>query len=197
MSATAGYFGLRPANHPSGVIRPNSLGMTKALIEATPTLRLNQPCAFHADGRLTTVGANNVDMIGVFQGVFYTDLASGRPVVANQWVNGTLVKDMGAESATLYFTQDPTITYEIQANAALTAAVIGDQIGFGNFTTGNATTGISEVYADQATLAGAGNQSMLRIISVAPYVDNLLTDAFPIIQVQIARHQFVSNKVAV
>lgn len=197
MPTVATPFGFRPLYHPNGLIRPVMLKMTKALMEATPTLFQNSPCALDTSGRLAQA-ANGSDFIGSFQGVEYTDLATGRPTISNQWVNGTTVKNLGADSARVYFTEDPEIIYELQGTAALAAAAVGDQLDFASIASGNSTTGLSTATADVATLKGAGVQGMLRIINLGFEPDNAdWTDAFPNIVVQIARHQFVSNKVAI
>lgn len=193
MPSTFNPFGLVPIRHTSGQVRPEVQRQTKALIEATPTLRQYQPCAIQADGRLTTIAANNVSMIGVFMGVEYTDLATGRPVVANQWVNGTTVKDLGIESARVAFTRDPGITYQIQANGPLTAAALGEQLGFANFTDGNSVTGLAATSADASTVGTA--QDMLRIVGLDWAINNAgWDDLFPVIDVMIAQHQDVADK---
>lgn len=197
MTATSTPFGLQPLKHPSGVIRPDMLRLTKALAEATPTLYQNQPVQLDTSGRLAAA-ANGSSFVGTFQGVEYTDLASGRPVVSNQWLTGTTVKDYGADSARFYFTQDPEIWYRIQASGALTAAAVGDQLDFLNPTTGQAVTGLSQAQADSSTLKGAGVQGMMRIYELSYDPDNLdWTDLFPIIVVGIARHQFIADKTAI
>lgn len=195
MTAVSAPFGLRVARHLSGRIYPVDLRLTKALAEATPTMYHGTPVQLDTTGRLA-LAANAADWLGAFAGVEYTDLSTGRPVVQDAWFTGQLVKDNGSDSARFYFYTDQNIIYEIQAQAALAASAIGDQISFdGNIAAGNATTLIST--AGAATLIGAGAQGMMRIIDIARYVDNDWTDAFPIIQVQNARSQFVAAKVAV
>lgn len=193
MPSTFTPFGLVPIRHPSGLVRPEVQRQTKALIEGTPTLRQYQPVAIDTDGSLTTVAANNVSMIGVFMGVEYTDLGTGRPAVANQWITGQTVKDLGLDSARVIFTRDPKIVYHIQANGPLTAAVLGEQLGIANFTDGNATTGLSGASAD-ASGVGTG-QDMFRILGLDWAINvNGWDDLFPIIEVEIAQHQDVADK---
>ena len=195
MPAAAAPYGLRASYHPSGLIRPHMLRMSKALMEATPTLFMGTPVALDTSGRLA-VAANGSDFCGVFSGVEFTDLLTGRPVVANNWQNGVTVKDMGVDSARVYFTIDPTIRFQINATGPLAASAVGDQINFdANIAAGNTTTGLST--AGAATLVGAGVQGMLRIVDLVHTPDNEWTDAFPDIVVEIARHQFVAGKVAV
>ena len=195
MTAVSAPFGLRVARHFSGRIYATDLRLTKALAEATPTMYHGTPIQLDTSGRLA-LAANGADWLGMFVGVEYVDFATGRPAVADAWINGQLVKDQGNDSARFYFYEDPELIYEIQAQAALAASAIGDQISFdANIAAGNATTLIST--AGAATLAGAGVQGMMRIIDIARYVDNDWADAFPIIQVQVARSQFAAAKVAI
>lgn len=196
MSGTATPFGLQPQKHPSGLVRPQVLKLTKALTEALPNLFQNMPVQLDTSGRLAAA-ANGSSFIGVFQGIEYTDLATGRPVVSNQWTNGTTVKDLGSDSGRVYFTEDPLILYRIQANGSLAASSIGDQIDFANITTGSTTTGLSQTVIDTATLKGAGVQGMCRIVEIDWAVDNDWGDSFTSVLVQIARHQFVADKTAI
>lgn len=191
MSAVAGPFGMRPIWNTQGQIRPQFMKLTKALMEATPTLFQNQCVLLDATGRLAAAaaGAGSL-MVGVFQGVEYTDLASGRPVVSNQWVNGTLVRDFGTDSARVYYTRDPYIQYEIQANAPLAAAAYGEEASIVNPNAGNTVTGLSTTALDAATSAAALDQ--LRIMNLALYPDNDWGDAFTIVQVLIAQHQEIA-----
>ena len=65
-----------------------------------------------------------------------------------------------------------------------------------NVTAGSTSTGLSAATLS-ATLAGAGVQAQWRIVGFAGYVDNTPGDAFTIVQVQLARSQYVANKVAI
>ena len=194
MSALSAPFGLRVPRHYSGRIYATDLRLTKALSEATPTMFQGTPVSIDTTGRLA-LAANGADFIGSFAGVEYTDLATGRPTVTSAWINGTLVKDQGGDSARFYFYRDPDLIYEIQVtDGAKAYADIGAQINFdANIAAGNTTTLYS--IAGAAGLQAAGVQGMLRIIDIARYVDNDWTDAFPILQVQVARHQDVALKV--
>jgi hypothetical protein len=75
-------------------------------------------------------------------------------------------------------------------------AAIGDQTDLVAGTP-NAVTGMS-AQALNATLKGAGVQGQLRIMAFGPDgVYHATTNPFPTALVQIARHQLVSNKVAI
>lgn len=190
MSLVSNPFGCRPVWHPNGTIRPYCLPLTKALMDALPTLKKNQAVQIDPTGRLAAA-ANAADWIGVFQGAEYTDLQSGRPTISNQWINGTLVKDLGNESGRVYFTRDPEIVYEIMGSGTIPISAVGEQAAFANIGAGTAD-GFSQAQLDVATLAAA--QNMMKVLSVARYPDNDWGDAFTIVNVQIARHQETALK---
>jgi hypothetical protein len=192
MSASLAPFGLRPIYHPSGVVRPRGLyqgiatGYATDLYQGTPVLMTTSG--------VLNVAVNGSDMIGVFDGVEYVD-SNGRRQYVKRWTASTA--PTGTDWIAYYY-EDPAIVYEIQCNGSLAQTSIGDQLNFDATQTagsGNNTTQLSSAAAS-STLAGAAAQGMLRILTLSQYVDNAWGDAFTIVQVQIARHQQVSNKVA-
>jgi hypothetical protein len=186
MSATSAPFGFRPTYHPTGMDRAKRYTIASAY--GTAILK-NQPVILNANGTVTA-GTAAADLLGVFAGCEYTD-ATGKRNVSPNWPAGTVATDIWA-----WVYDDPTDVFEVQADGSLAATCIGDQADVSNAAAGSTSTGLSAATLS-ATLAGAGVQAQFRIVGIAPYVDNAAGDAFTIAQVQIARHQFVSNKVAI
>lgn len=191
MSAISAPFGLRPVFHPSGVIRPRALagGINSGY---GSTILANQPVLLSTSGLLNPVTANNVDFVGVFAGVEYTTTGGTRRVVDNKWIASTTY-DTGSLIA--YFYDDPAIVYEIQADGSVAQTALGDQVNVSNFANGSTLTGLSQATAG-ATPVGSGSQGQLRVIDKGLGIDNDWGDAFTVLRVQIARHQYISNKVA-
>lgn len=190
MSAASAPFGLRPSFHPSGIIRPSVGTITSA---AAVNMFMNAPVLIDSatgDIRPATAGAAN-PLIGVMQGVEYT-AQGGRRTVSNWWPTGT-VAVAGDPDTIVYYTQDPWITYEIQANGSVARTALG-LIGSFTAQSGNTATGISTVMLDTATLLAA--QDQLQIVGITAGPDNVWGDAFTIVQVQIARHQLVGPRPA-
>jgi hypothetical protein len=183
MSSVASPYGLRPAQHPSGCIRQRegtiASGYNTAIFQ-------NSPVAIIADGSLA-VAAAGAAAIGVFMGVEWTG-QDGRRRVGNQWIADTVGSDIVA-----YYTSDQDIIYEIQANATLTRAAMGEQFDWAALS-GNTVTGLSSVPLDVASSAANAG---LRVVGLNPAPDNDWGDAFPILQVQISEHQFVANVAAI
>jgi hypothetical protein len=190
---TLNSFGMRPVYHPSGVARATAYiggiatGFASDLYQGTPV-------ALATTG-LLALGANAADFIGAFSGVEYTD-ANGRRQFSKRWVASTAATEIIA-----YVYDDPEIVYEAQVNGVAAQTAVGDQANFsavGGLTVGagNNTTQLSTMALD-ATLAGAGAQGMLRVLDKSLTPGNDWGDAFTILRVTIARHQYVSNKVAI
>lgn len=187
MSATSAPFGLRPAYHPSGLDRAREYGISAAY--ATPIYK-NSPVALVSN--LVNLAAFQADWLGAFGGVVYTDV-NNKPTVANFWP-GVI---SGATNLTAWVWDDPLTVYEIQANGSI-AASIGRQIDFdsGSIGSGSLATGLSTAMAASA-IVSAGTQAQLRIVDVNQAPTNAWGDAFTVLQVTNARHQYVANKVSV
>ena len=189
MSSTSAPFGFRPVYHPTGLDRAVALagGITSGY--ATGILK-NQPVALDTNGNIIIATAGSA-FIGVFAGVEYTD-NSGRRQINNQWPANTAYQ---AGSCIAYYYQEQTIVYEVQSTATLAQTSIGDQCNMSSATAGSTTTGLSA--AMLGTVVGASSQGDFRIIDIAPYADNAWGDSYVIVRVQISRHQYTANIVAI
>lgn len=181
MSAAASPFGLRPAFSPMGIIRPTTQ-RTVLTAYATGILQ-NQPVKIGTDGTLQAAAIGD-RFVGAFGGVQYVD-ATGRPIVQNQWTASTTATDIVA-----WCEEDPTLYYEIQANATLNVANIGEQYNFTTVSTGSTTTGLSQTSLDVSTTAA---NAQMQLMGLRPAADNNWGDAFPIVLVRISKHQFVAD----
>lgn len=193
MSSTLAPFGLRAVIKAGGTTA--SLTVTAPIASAYGTaIGDGDPVKLLAGNLVRAVGLAASDttggIIGSFQGVEYVD-SVGKPQWSPQWVASTV-----ATSVVAYYYADPYITYEIQANGTLTSAAVGQQIDFATVGPANTFTGLSGASADIATLA-SGTQKEMRIVGLRAAPDNAWGDAFPIILVQIAKHQFVTPVIGV
>lgn len=187
MSSTASPFGLRPAYHPSGVVR-NQAGTIATGYAAN--IFQHSPVQVVAAGSLELAAAG-ARALGVFLGVEWTD-SDGRRRVSNKWTASTAATDIVA-----YFTRDQNIVYEIQSGATLAQADNGSQADWStnNTSSGNTTTGLSNISLNTATLTNSGAAG-LRIIGLAPDMDNAWGDTYVNVFVQISEHQDVADQVA-
>ena len=185
MSATSSPFGLRPAYHPSGILRPTAMTIGTGY---NANLLQFQPVLIDADGTVKAAAAGGA-FVGTFMGVEFTD-SDGRRRVSNKWTAATAATDIIA-----YITMDPAIVYEVQATSSVNITNIGNQADLSNVTAGSTVTGLSQATLDAASLANTGTLQ-LRVLAIAPEVGNVAGDAYTIVQVQISEHQFVADKAA-
>ena len=183
MSATNAPFGLRPAFHPSGLDRAQALANGIASAYNTGILK-GQPVKQDTNGNIIVAAAGDA-FLGAFAGHEWTDV-SGRRQISNQWVANTAYT---TGSEVTYFYNDPNIIYEIQADGSLAQSSIGDEANLSATTAGSTTTGLSQCTLS-TTLAGATAQAQMRIVDLAPYVDNAWGDAYTVVRCQIAKHQY-------
>jgi hypothetical protein len=209
MSATSAPFGLRPAFHPSGLDRAQALanGITSGL--AVNILK-GQPVVYTTAATVGSTGAANGTIIpagtpgnsaatsgyqvaGAFAGVEWTD-TTGRRRVSNYWPANTAYQ---TGSCVAYFYNDEKIVYEIQADGSLAQTAIGNEYNFSNITAGSSTTGLSQATLATASAQTNGAQGQMRVVDLAPYVDNAWGDAYTIVRVTLPYVQFVAATTAV
>jgi hypothetical protein len=194
MSSISGGFGLRICNaagfDPPGfrIALPGGIqtGYATAIGENSP-VKLAGGFLVAAVG--TTGGDTTGGIVGTFMGVEYDD-SGGVHQISNVWKAST-----AATNVVAYYSNSPSITYEAQANGSLAQTAIGSEIDFVSVPV-TAATGLCTGQLDTTTL-NSGSQRLLRIVGITPGADNAFGDAFTIVQVQIAKHQFVTPGIGV
>jgi len=195
-------WGLAPLLSQSGIVRP---APTPGWVASgfSSNLFLNAPIQVFTDGSLnlaTALGAAAAGaavnrIVGAMQGAEYTLTATGRRTVGNFWPASTV-----ATQIVLWYTRDPWLTYEIQANGSLALGNLGNQasITTNGSANGSTGTGISTVGLDVTTGSSRTGTStnQLRVVGFSQRIENTPGDAFTGVQVQISMHQDVANQVA-
>jgi hypothetical protein len=183
MSAVNAPFGLKPLFHPSGNIVP-----VQATIESEYDSNIFQysPVKY---GSTTSQGyvimaPTDETLVGSFQGCQYTDV-NGRRNFSNKWPANTVATEI-----VCWITTDPQIVYEIQGTGSIDFSAVGMQ---GNYSTNNSAAGNIYTGLSSVTLGtpSASVDGQLRVIGLSQAVNNEWGDAFTVVQVQIAEHQFV------
>jgi hypothetical protein len=182
MSSTNAPFGLREAFSPSGTLREMS---GTILSGYASDLYTGQPVKMGTDGTLQAAAAGDA-FIGCFAGCEYLPTGAQRPVVSPSWPANT-----GATQIVAYYTMDPYMVYEVQANGSIAQTNIGNQYNFGGAGNSNGL-GYSTAYIDTATVTTSGN-AQVRVIGIANGIDNAAGDAYTVVQVQISKHQYVAT----
>jgi len=193
MSATSAPFGLRPAFHPSGLDRAQALagGITSGY---SSNIFKGQPVQYGTTANSGTIGTiipatTSGAWSGAFSGVQWTD-TTGRARVSNYWPANTAYT---AGTCTAYFYNDNNIVYEIQADGSMAQTTIGNEFNFTNVTAGSSTTGLSAATLGSATAVNVGSNGQMRVVDLAPYVDNAWGDSYTIVRVVNSASQFFGS----
>lgn len=195
MTATSTPFGIRPAYSPQGDANARGIVGGVASGYASNILKY-QPVQLNSSGNLI-IAAVTGDIYGIFAGITWTD-AQGVPHSSDMWTANTIYSPtLGATPIYAWVWDDPNMVFSVQADASLAQSTsIGAQVDFSNIAAGSTTTGLSACTVNASTVTTSG-QNQLRIVALDPSIGNAWGDAFTIVQVQIAQHQYIANKVAV
>ena len=197
MSASSAPFGLRPAFHPSGLDRAQALangipsGFTTDIFKGQP-VRYQTTAIGGTIGTITPATTSGA-WSGAFAGVQWTD-TTGRARVSNYWPANTAYT---TGSCVAYFYNDQNIVYEIQASGSIAQTAIGNEYNFGSVTVGSTTTGLSQCTLDSTSAQGSAGQGQMRVVDLAPYVDNAWGDAYTIVRVVNSQSQFFGSVTAI
>ena len=203
MSSTSAPFGLRPAFHPSGLDRAQALangivsGYATDILKGAPVRYNSTAGTSVAAGTITNAAASGV-WSGAFAGVEYTD-TTGRRRVSNYWPASTTFQ---TGSCVAYFYNDQNIVYEIQSDATIAQTSLGGEYNFSaatgfTVTSGSNVTGLSTTGLGVSTAVANGAQGQMRVVDIAPYVDNNWGDNFVIVRVVNASSQFFGSVTAI
>jgi len=193
MSAVLNPFGMRPAYSPQGMAAARGyVAGIKSGYNAN--ILKYQPVALSGTDGIVAAAAGDNDILGVFAGVTWVD-SQGVPHSTDMWTAGTTYSST-ASPIYAWVWDDPNMVFSIQADGSIAYDSVGSQVDFSNITAGSTTTGLSACTAASSGITPSG-QNQLRIVALDPSIGNAWGDAYTILQVQIAQHQYVANKVAV
>ena len=118
-------------------------------------------------GGIQRAVANTTDLvIGVFNGVFYTDPTTQKPTFKNYYPGTVNATDIMANVI-----DDPNVVFSIDSDGAFAVADIYKNFAITNVT-GNTATGISKVQLDFSVSGLTTSGTVLQAIDVSQDVDN-------------------------
>lgn len=163
-------FGLRPVKHLSGSPWMGNL-------ETFSILASDATAVFMGDVVKSGGSADANGVQAVTRATANTDLPSGVVVgMVPDYSNlNTPQYRLASTLRQLFLCVDPTVVYEVQANAATVLADVGLNVGLA-FTAGSTTTGQSAMQADMATKATTATLP-LKIVGVVQRPDQDMADS--------------------
>jgi len=118
-------------------------------------------------GGIERAVANTSDLVvGVFNGVFYTDPTTQKPTFKNYYPGGVAASDIVANVI-----DDPNVVYSIDSDGAFAVADIFKNFAITNVT-GNTLSGISEVQLDYSVSGLTVSGTVLQAIDISQDTQN-------------------------
>lgn len=189
MTATAAPFGFQPTYHVSGLDRARRYPMQSAY---GTQLYKGQMVLLSATGFVQAAPVAS-DFLGVVDGFEFID-SNGKPNFQNTWPAGQICYPNTVPVAWVW--DDPNSVFRVQASGSVALSAIGNQADVINPNNGSIQTGLSTA-ALNAALSGVGVQGQWRVTGVDLDPNNAWGDSFTILQVQMARSQYIANKIAI
>jgi hypothetical protein len=184
MANQSGYFGFKPVKMLGQAY--NGQGQSEYTIGNNEASAIFQgdPVILVANGAIDVGSTKGAELIGIFNGCFYTDPTTGKPTFSNHYPGGIAADDIVANVI-----DDPDVIFEVKCddnNAG--QAQVGINCNIATYSAGSTIDGISNVVIDGGsftTNAGAN----FRVVGLSTDVDNSdYSAANAAIQVKINLH---------
>jgi hypothetical protein len=184
MANQAGFYGFRPVKMLGSAY--NGQGQTEYTIGNNEASAIYQgdPVILAANGSIDIGSSAGAEILGIFNGCFYTDPTTGKPTFSNHYPGSIAAADIVANVI-----DDPDVVFEVKvddANGGL--AQVGTNCNIATYTAGSDIDGISNVVIDGGsftTNAGAN----FRVVGLSTDPDNSdYSAANAAIQVKINLH---------
>jgi len=160
MANDTGNFGLRPARQLDGTPYNGAQNRYRILKNYGTAIFQGDIVKTKADGTIERAGATDNPLVGVFNGVFYTDPTTQKPTFKNFYPGSISANDIVAQVI-----DGPDVVFEINADATFTVSHL-----FANYktnaTTGDTLSGQSRVSLDVAT-ADSSSTFQLKAVDIS------------------------------
>tara|TARA_A100001391_G_scaffold70269_2_gene44900 strand:+ start:191 stop:769 length:579 start_codon:yes stop_codon:yes gene_type:complete len=167
MANTAEKYGLRPVRKLDGSPFINAQNRYRiASNYGTAIFQGDLVKPVTGGGIERAVAATSDKVLGVFNGVFYTDPTTQKPTFKNYYPGSIVASDIVANVI-----DDPSVVYSIDSDGAFAVADIFKNFAITNVT-GNTLTGISEVQLDHSVSGLTTSGTVLQAIDISQDTSN-------------------------
>jgi len=184
MANVAEKYGLRPVRKLDGSPFINAQNRYRITANYGTPIFQGDLVTPAADGTITRAVANTSEtVIGVFNGVFYTDPTTQKPTYKNYYPGTVNASDIVANVI-----DDPSVVYRVDSDGAFTVGDIFKNFAITN-NTGNTQTGISKVQLDYSVSGVTTSGTVLQAIDISQDVSNSEAGAVNVdVLVRIVKH---------
>jgi len=186
MANQQGNFGFRPVLMMGSAYQGQGQQQMTIASNETNSIFMGDPVVLNANGSISRGSSAGAELVGVFNGCFYTDPTTQKPTFSNHYPGAIVADDIVANVIS-----DPDVIFEVKVDDANGGrAQVGSTANIATYATGSTKSGISGVALDGSTFA-TSNASNFAVYDLSTDPDNSdYTVANANILVRINKHQY-------
>jgi hypothetical protein len=186
MANQQGNFGFRPVLMLGSAYQGQGQQQMTIASNETNSIFMGDPVVLNANGSISRGSSAGAELVGVFNGCFYTDPTSQKPTFSNHYPGAIVADDIVANVIS-----DPDVVFEVKCDDANAGrAQVGSTANIATYAAGSTKSGISGVSIDGSTFA-TSNASNFAVYDLSTDPDNSdYTAANANILVRINKHQY-------
>ena len=189
MANQQGNFGFRPVLMLGSAYQGQGQQQMTIASNETNSIFMGDPVVLNANGSISRGSSAGAELVGVFNGCFYTDPTSQKPTFSNHYPGAIVADDIVANVIT-----DPDVVFEVKCDDSNAGrAQVGSTCNIATYAAGSTKSGISGVAIDGSTF-GTNSGSNFAVYDLSPDPDNSdYTSANANILVRINKHQYTDT----
>ena len=186
MANQQGNFGFRPVLMLGSAYQGQGQQQMTIASNETNSIFMGDPVVLNANGSISRGSTKGAEIVGVFNGCFYTDPTSQKPTFSNHYPGAIVADDIVANVIS-----DPDVVFEVKCDDTNAGrAQVGSTANIATYAAGSTKSGISGVSIDGSTFA-TSNGSNFAVYDLSTDPDNSdYTAANANILVRINKHQY-------
>jgi hypothetical protein len=186
MANQQGNFGFRPVLMLGSAYQGQGQQQMTIASNETNSIFMGDPVVLNANGSISRGSSAGAELVGVFNGCFYTDPTSQKPTFSNHYPGAIVADDIVANVIS-----DPNVVFEVKCDDANAGrAQVGSTCNIATYAAGSTKSGISGVAIDGSTFA-TSSASNFAVYDLSTDPDNSdYTAANANILVRINKHQY-------
>ena len=186
MANQQGNFGFRPVLMMGSAYNGQGQQQMSIASNETNSIFMGDPVVLNANGSISRGSSAGAELVGIFNGCFYTDPTSQKPTFSNHYPGAIVADDIVANVIS-----DPDVIFEVKIDDANGGrAQVGSTCNIATYSAGSTKSGISGVAIDGSTFA-TSDASNFAVYDLSTDPDNSdYTVANANILVRINKHQY-------
>ena len=186
MANQQGNFGFRPVLMMGSAYNGQGQQQMSIASNETNSIFMGDPVVLNANGSISRGSSAGAELVGIFNGCFYTDPTTQKPTFSNHYPGAIVADDIVANVIS-----DPDVIFEVKVDDTNGGrAQVGSTCNIATYSAGSTKSGISGVAIDGSTFA-TSDASNFAVYDLSTDPDNSdYTVANANILVRINKHQY-------